>query len=106
MTDKNTFDHVSAIRFVVFHAIAIGGSAWVGVTPAAIICCVVLYYARMFGVSAGLHRYFAHKSFRTSRIVQFGFAFLGQTAAQRGVLWWAGNHRNHHRYSDTEKDVH
>jgi stearoyl-CoA desaturase (Delta-9 desaturase) len=25
---------------------------------------------------------------------------------QKGPLWWAAHHRNHHRYSDTELDIH
>jgi stearoyl-CoA desaturase (delta-9 desaturase) len=33
-------------------------------------------------------------------------AFIGTTAAQKGPLWWAGHHRNHHRFADTEGDVH
>jgi stearoyl-CoA desaturase (Delta-9 desaturase) len=38
-------------------------------------------------------RYFAHRTFRTSRILQFGLAFLSQTAAQRSILRWAAKHR-------------
>jgi stearoyl-CoA desaturase (delta-9 desaturase) len=100
------FDYVSAIRFIIFHAAAIAGSIYVGVTKEALICAVVLYYARMFGVSAGLHRYFAHRTYKTSRVMQFLLAALGVSAAQRGVLWWAGNHRLHHRYADTDRDLH
>ena len=37
---------------------------------------------------------------------QFCLAFLAQTSAQRGVLWWAAHHRRHHKYSDTALDVH
>ncbi len=65
-----------------------------------------LYVVRMFFITAGYHRYFAHRSFRTSRAMQFVFAFGGGTAVQKGPLWWAGNHRLHHRYSDTERDAH
>lgn len=70
------------------------------------LCCAVLYVIRAFGVSAGYHRYFSHRSFKTSRLMQFLLAFLAQTTVQRGALWWAAGHRNHHRYSDTERDVH
>ncbi len=65
-----------------------------------------VYYARMAAITIGYHRYFAHKTFRTSRAFQFVLAFLSQTSMQRGVLWWSAHHRDHHRYSDTEKDVH
>ena len=66
----------------------------------------ITYGIRMFGVTAGYHRYFSHRAFKTNRLFQFAFAFLAQTSAQMGVLWWAGHHRAHHRYSDTDKDVH
>jgi stearoyl-CoA desaturase (Delta-9 desaturase) len=69
---------------------------WLGVT----------YAVRMFGITAGFHRYFSHRSFRISRLTQFGLAFLAQTSAQKGVLWWAAHHRMHHRHSDTEDDIH
>ncbi len=65
-----------------------------------------LYYARMFFVTAGYHRYFSHRSFKTSRWFQFLLAFFAMTSSQKGVLWWAAHHRNHHRFSDTENDLH
>lgn len=67
---------------------------------------LIAYYLRMIAVTAGYHRYFAHRSFRTSRVFQFLLAFAAQSAAQRGVLWWAGHHRWHHKHSDTPEDVH
>ena len=67
---------------------------------------LVLYLVRIFAIGAGYHRYFSHRAFRTSRVFQFCLAFLAQTSAQRGILWWAANHRQHHKYSDTELDVH
>jgi stearoyl-CoA desaturase (delta-9 desaturase) len=68
--------------------------------------CIVLYYARMFFITAGYHRYFAHRSYKLGRVMQFLMALGGTTAVQKGPLWWAGNHRTHHRFSDTERDVH
>ncbi len=66
----------------------------------------VLFFGRMFFITAGYHRYFAHRSYSTSRWFQFVMAFGGATAAQKGPLWWAGNHRLHHRYVDTTRDAH
>ena len=76
------------------------------VTDQALALCLGLYLLRIFAISAGYHRYFAHRSFRTSRVFQFVLAFLAQTSAQRGVLWWAAHHRRHHKYSDTALDAH
>ena len=64
------------------------------------------YYLRMFAVTAGYHRYFAHRAFKTGRVFQFLLAVLAETSVQKGVLWWAANHRHHHRYSDQPEDIH
>jgi len=95
----------SSIGFLLVH-IGCLGAIWTGVTWRAVALAVVLYAVRIFAIGAGYHRYFAHRSFRTGRICQFILAFLAQTSAQRGVLWWAAKHRQHHRYSDTAADVH
>jgi stearoyl-CoA desaturase (Delta-9 desaturase) len=68
--------------------------------------CFALVALRMFGVTAGYHRYFAHRTYKTSRVGQFLLAFIAQTSVQKGALWWAAHHRDHHRYSDTERDPH
>lgn len=79
---------------------------WTGVTTTSVILAITLYVVRMFGVTAGYHRYFSHRSFKTSRAGQFLFALLAMSSAQKSVLWWAALHRHHHRHSDTEEDVH
>jgi stearoyl-CoA desaturase (delta-9 desaturase) len=84
---------VLAIFFVPFH--------WYYV-----LACFLLYEARMFFVTAGYHRYFSHRSFKTSRVFQFVLAFLAMSSSQKGVLWWAAHHRHHHRYSDQDLDLH
>jgi len=65
-----------------------------------------LYAIRMFAITGGYHRYFSHRSFKTNRVCQFLLAVVGQTSAQRDVLWWAAKHREHHKYADTPQDVH
>lgn len=65
-----------------------------------------MYLLHVFALTAGYHRYFSHKSFKTSRAFQFILALLGTTAAQRDPLWWASHHRMHHQHADTEEDVH
>jgi stearoyl-CoA desaturase (delta-9 desaturase) len=77
------------------------GWSWAGLGLA-----LAMYFLRMFGITAGYHRYFSHRSFKTSRVGQFVLALLGTLAAQKGVLWWAAHHRHHHKYSDQPDDVH
>jgi stearoyl-CoA desaturase (delta-9 desaturase) len=64
------------------------------------------YYLRMFGVTGGYHRYFSHRSYKLNRFWQFWLAFLAQTSAQKGALWWASHHRDHHLNSDRRADLH
>jgi stearoyl-CoA desaturase (delta-9 desaturase) len=64
------------------------------------------YTLRMFAITAGYHRYFAHRTFKTSRAFQLALAFVGTTAMQNGPLWWASWHRHHHKHSDTPRDAH
>jgi stearoyl-CoA desaturase (delta-9 desaturase) len=64
------------------------------------------YYLRMFGVTGGYHRYFSHRSYKLNRFWQFCLAFLAQTSGQKGALWWAAHHRDHHLYSDRKEDLH
>ena len=64
------------------------------------------YFVRMFAVTGVYHRYFSHRTYKTSRLFQFLLAFLGTSATQKGPIWWASAHRRHHKYSDTERDIH
>jgi len=93
------------IPFVLVH-LACFAAIWTGVTWQAVAIGVSLYFLRMFGATAGYHRYFSHRSYKTSRFGQFLLAILAQSTAQRGVIWWAAKHRHHHRHSDTPLDVH
>ena len=77
-----------------------------GVTWEWVALAIGSYYLRMFAITAGYHRYFSHRSYKTSRVFQFVLAFLAMTSAQKGVLWWAAHHRHHHKHSDRVEDRH
>ena len=68
--------------------------------------CFGFYVLRMFGITGGFHRYFAHRAYKTSRWFQFVLGCLGSSALQKGPLWWASQHRRHHKHSDQEEDPH
>lgn len=103
--DHNDINYPSAVPFVLVHLTCFA-AIWSGVTWEAVTLCVALYWLRMFGVVAGYHRYFSHRAYSTSRVMQFMLAFLAQSSTQKSVLWWAAKHRHHHLHSDTEQDVH
>ena len=79
---------------------------FVGISWPAAIAAWCVYWIQIFGVSAGYHRYFAHRTFRTSRAFQFALAYMGAMAAQMGPLWWSSYHRRHHAHSDEPDDIH
>jgi stearoyl-CoA desaturase (delta-9 desaturase) len=98
-------DFLRVIPFTVMHLSCIA-IFWVGASWFAVLFALALYLIRMFAITGFYHRYFSHKTFRTSRVFQFIFAVLGSTAVQRGPLWWASHHRHHHAHSDHHKDSH
>jgi stearoyl-CoA desaturase (delta-9 desaturase) len=100
-----SIDWWRVLPFVAMH-IALITLYWVGWSPFALFFAIVMYVIRMFAVTGFYHRYFAHKTFQTSRTAQFIFALIGATAVQRGPLWWAAHHRNHHVHADQPQDVH
>ena len=98
-------DWFRVMPFFVMHLMCFG-VIWVGWSPAAVLVALALYLFRMLAITGFYHRYFSHKSFKTSRVAQFIFALVGASAAQRGPIWWASHHRHHHIHSDKEEDVH
>jgi len=105
LKDGSRIPLVRAIPFAAVHVVCLAAFL-VDFRWAYVILCLALYAVRMFFVTAGYHRYFSHRSFKTSRTFQFVLAFMAMSSAQKGVLWWAAHHRWHHRYSDTEEDLH
>jgi stearoyl-CoA desaturase (delta-9 desaturase) len=103
--DPDRVDWLRIVPFLTLH-VACLGVIWVGWSWTAIGVAIGLYVVRMFAITGAYHRYFCHKAYKTSRFWQFIFAVIGNASAQRGPLWWAGNHRHHHRHADTAEDVH
>lgn len=98
-------DWVRITPFLILH-LACLGVIWVGWSWFAVGTALFLYFVRMFAITGFYHRYFSHRTFKTGRIAQFLAGVWGNTAVQRGPLWWAAHHRHHHRHSDTEEDIH
>ena len=103
--DVHQVDWVRCTPFFAMHFMCLA-VIWVGWSWVAVGVAAVLYFIRMFAITGFYHRYFSHKTFKTSRIAQFVLALVGNSAVQRGPLWWASHHRAHHAHSDDETDVH
>ena len=96
---------ISILRISLFHLSACFVFI-VGYSPVTLLLFFMLFFIRLFAIAGGYHRYFSHRSYKTSRVFQFLLAFIGTTTGQKGPLSWATNHRKHHRYADTEADPH
>jgi stearoyl-CoA desaturase (delta-9 desaturase) len=103
---RSIYFRLGTIPFWAVHAAALLGVVLLGPSASGVALALSTYFARMLLVTASYHRYFSHRAFKTSRAFQLVLAVLAQSAAQKGVLWWASHHRRHHKYSDTPEDVH
>jgi len=103
--DPWRIDWFRCLPFLLLHVGCLG-VIWVGWSWTAVWVAVGLYVLRMFAITGFYHRYFSHKTYKTSRPAQLVFAVLGNSSVQRGPLWWAAHHRHHHSNTDKEEDVH
>ncbi len=94
------------IPFWGVHVAAVVGAVYAGWSWTAFWWLAGSYAVRMFAITGGFHRYFSHRTYKTSRAFQFVLGVLGMTTAQQGPLWWAAHHRRHHKYSDMPEDIH
>jgi stearoyl-CoA desaturase (delta-9 desaturase) len=67
---------------------------------------VVMYLLTAVGITVGYHRLLTHRSFATSKPVEYAFAMLGSMAIQGPPLAWVADHRKHHAFTDVEGDPH
>jgi stearoyl-CoA desaturase (delta-9 desaturase) len=102
---RDGIDWGRIVPFIAVHVTCLS-VIWVGVSSVAVAVAVLMYLLRMFAITGFYHRYFSHRTFKTSRVAQFVFALLGASAVQRGPIWWAAHHRHHHAHSDRPEDVH
>jgi stearoyl-CoA desaturase (delta-9 desaturase) len=103
---RRIYFNAGALPFWSIHVAAIAGVAILGWSWRGLALAMALHLPRMFFVTGGYHRYFSHRSFRTSRWFQFMLGLGAVLTGQRGPLWWAAHHRTHHKLSDTRGDLH
>jgi stearoyl-CoA desaturase (Delta-9 desaturase) len=97
---------VTFYLYILIHIIGITALFFVPFSWKYLVLFVVNYFFGMFFITAGYHRYFSHRSYKLGRVPQFIMAWMTMASAQKGILWWAANHRDHHIYSDREQDLH
>ncbi len=103
---RRIYFNAFAIPFWGVHILAIVGVIITGFSWWGVALALALYVPRMFFVTGAYHRYFSHRSYKTSRWFQFVLALGCTLTAQKGPLWWAAHHRQHHKLSDAPGDLH
>jgi stearoyl-CoA desaturase (delta-9 desaturase) len=103
--DPDRIDWARCVPFIALH-VACLGVFWTGWSVTSISVALGLYVMRMFVITGFYHRYFSHRSFKTSRWLQGLMAFVGCTSVQRDPIWWASHHAHHHANSDDTEDPH
>jgi stearoyl-CoA desaturase (delta-9 desaturase) len=68
------------------------------------ISAFVLLWLTGLSITAGYHRYFAHRTYKAHPILEYILVFFGTMSIQASVLRWAFEHRLHHAFVDTDKD--
>ncbi|CAH1135742.1 unnamed protein product [Ceutorhynchus assimilis] len=66
----------------------------------------IIYEISMMGTMAGVHRLWAHRTYKAKLPLKLLLAVFATLAAQKSIIDWARDHRVHHRYSDTDADPH
>ncbi|HEY0255629.1 MAG TPA: acyl-CoA desaturase [Kofleriaceae bacterium] len=89
------------VHLLAIIGVVVTGFSWFGVLVA-----LASYVPRMWFVTGAYHRYFSHRSYKTSRWFQFVLALGASMTGQKGPLWWAAHHRVHHKLSDQPGDLH
>jgi stearoyl-CoA desaturase (Delta-9 desaturase) len=99
----------SHVMFAIIYAGSIAAVVWTimqGIGWVELAVFVGMFWLTMFGMGAGMHRLFVHRSFRCGPVMRAFFCAIGTMAVQGSVLKWVANHRRHHLYADKPGDVH
>ncbi len=62
------------------------------------------YISSLISITGGYHRLYSHKSYEAHWLLRLFYVLFGAAAFQQSILKWAGDHRIHHRFVDTDKD--
>lgn len=67
---------------------------------------VVYFCTGCLGITVLFHRYLSHKSYKLYKPVEYLFSLFGALGGTGSTIGWVAIHRQHHLYSDQEKDPH
>jgi stearoyl-CoA desaturase (delta-9 desaturase) len=65
---------------------------------------LVMFMLTGFSITAGYHRFFAHKTFEAKWPLRLMVLIFGAAAFENSVLMWTSDHRRHHKHTDHDDD--
>ena len=86
--------------------LAIATVAWLPPSKEVLWIFAITFALATTGASLGLHRYFTHRSYKTSRPVHAMLALCATMTMQGTIIRWVADHRRHHRFTDQSGDLH
>ncbi|OGW79071.1 MAG: hypothetical protein A2Z83_02300 [Omnitrophica bacterium GWA2_52_8] len=99
---------VGIIFFIILHLVAIVGAPlyviFNGVTAAETALFAAYFMLTSLSITIGYHRLFAHTSFKAHPFIRFLLLFFGAATFEQSALKWSSQHRQHHQFTDTDKD--
>ncbi|KAB8256624.1 hypothetical protein BDV32DRAFT_128798 [Aspergillus pseudonomiae] len=107
ITWANWYKHINWLNcfFILFIPfLGCVGAYWTPLQLYTGIFTVVYYFNAALGITAGYHRFWAHRCYKATLPLRIYLAAAGAGAGQGSIRWWSRGHRSHHRYTDTEKD--
>jgi stearoyl-CoA desaturase (delta-9 desaturase) len=101
-------DWVNILFLAITPVVGLGGTAWYAATQGIVwwepVLALALFMAIGIGIGSGYHRCFAHRTYECHPAAESVLLFFGALALQNSALRWARDHRDHHRYTDTDRD--
>jgi stearoyl-CoA desaturase (delta-9 desaturase) len=105
VTLNNWHKHVNWIHLTLLAGtplIGLYGALTTELQTKTLIWSIIYYYITGIGITAGYHRYWAHRAYRATRLFQVILCLAGSGAVEGSIQWWSRGHRAHHRYALTE----
>lgn len=105
---KSSYNWINIIFFITLPMVAIIGTVFLCIYKKipwqTWLLGVGLLVITGLAITAGYHRLFTHKTYQAAFPLRLIYLLLGAAAFEGSALEWCSDHRNHHRYTDTDKD--
>jgi stearoyl-CoA desaturase (delta-9 desaturase) len=96
---------ITAIAMIAFHIGAVAALFYIN--TGAILTALALYFVGgMLGIGMSYHRLLTHRSYKTTKFIEYFLTVCGTLALEGGPIFWVATHRVHHQKSDREGDPH